>query len=383
MWKKITALIMSIAMLFAVCVPAFAVDAHGFYDASKSVQVFQKTFGADSEEARIIESAVVHNTGGQEGNYTIGSAFVIYNLDDNTASYMIPVFNDQECIGMVHMSRDLDVGVTFASDTTLYDRVFDLPAGEYILYVTGGALYAESSDGAVLLQDMGLSLPSNDKRTTIPYEVKLESFLSQAGDICALSDISAMQDEVIDIDVESKYYSSMIQPYAEVPLIESKSCNITNFVRQGNYNLCWAACIATIVNFKKGYNLSAIDVAKKIGADYENVLYPGQDLEGTAETLNGYGVSYSMYNSKLNWSDVKTNIKNDNPFIIGAQSSVGKHMVTAYGYSCDYTDDLNMTNERCVFAWNPDSAVKFSFQYNKSTFSYAGHTWTWITAIAV
>lgn len=382
MKKRIIGLALMLALCLGLTAPAFAADALGTYGASKSVQVFQKAFSEGSEEANLIESIVVHNTAGQEGSYTVGSAFVIYNLDESASSYMIPVFNDQKCVGMIHMSQDLDVGMTFTSDTVLYDKVFDLPRGEYILYVTGGMLYAESSDRIVLLQDMGISQTSNDERLTIPYEEKLEALLSQVGEICTLLDINVIQDETICVDTESKYHSTMVQPYMEDPLYEIKSCNITKFVTQENKPLCWAACVATIVNFKKGFNLTAIDVANEIDANYESPNYRGESLETTAETLNRYGVRYMPYNSKLRWSTVKTNIGNNNPFIIGAQSVVGKHMVTAYGYSFNSRDDLNMTDERYVTAWNPGSEMKFSFQYNSSTFSYAGYTWTWITTIA-
>ena len=382
MKKRIMSLVLALVMCMGLAVPALAASESGFYNAAENVQVFLKVFEADSVEANIIKMSVSHADTGGNVSCTAGSAFAVYNFDTDIVFYMVPIFSGEECIGTVHMSQDLDVGAVWTSDTTLYEKVFDLPGGNYIIYVVGGVFYAESSERIVLLEDTGFSLPSNDTYFSIPYAEKVENFLSPSGDTCTLSSICALQDQAYDISLGSEVLSATNQPYVVVPEYETGTCNITNFVLQGNRPLCWAACIATIVNYKKGKNLSASDVAK--GASKPNQAA----LDEATTALNSYGFSYNGSWNKIAWTSVKNNIKNKNPFIVGFETydkygNRQRHMVTAYSYMCRYGDQEELSHERYVYTWDPYSNERVSFQYYESAnVLMDGYYWNWTASIA-
>ena len=371
MKKRITALVLALVMCVGLAVPAVASE-----NADSGVRVFQHTFDENSEEVNNIRNIVTYTNECQNKNCKIGSALVVYNLDTDAVFYLVPVLSGQECIGIVQMSTDLDVGISWTSDTTLYDKVFDLPEGDYILYVTGGVFYAESSNEIVLLQDMGFSMPSKDDYLNVSYEEKKEAFLSQAEEISTLSNC-ILQNKNGDADTENGY---TLLPYGVEPIQECEYCDIKNFVSQ-NGPFCWAACIATIVNYKKDINLSAKDVARKIG------IYGGASLDETRIALNSYGFSYYSTWDKMSWASVKNNIKNKYPFIIGLEmydedANLCRHMVTGYAYMCDNGDPNEASDRRYIQFWDPLSSTKQSFQYNKAAnVLMDGYIWNWSASI--
>ncbi len=83
------------------------------------------------------------------------------------------------------------------------------------------------------------------------------------------------------------------------------------YVSQGGRNskLCWAACMASIVNYYKGTNHSASQVAYAVGGDYD-----GQKLNDVAYWYNAhYGIVANQSYSKLSYDTVYNNASNGKP----------------------------------------------------------------------
>ena len=69
-----------------------------------------------------------------------------------------------------------------------------------------------------------------------------------------------------------------------------KLCTLYNYKGQGNYGMCWAASVASIVNYIKGSNISAATVCKKMNIGYNDGATPGQ----AQLALMKYGVDYNL-----------------------------------------------------------------------------------------
>ncbi len=82
------------------------------------------------------------------------------------------------------------------------------------------------------------------------------------------------------------------------------SCDITSFVKQGSYELCWAACIAMIYNYKYTQSLTAQNVANIVGIGYNS----GASLTQIVSALGRFGFSYTGYSYRMSFSKMKSSI---------------------------------------------------------------------------
>lgn len=354
--KRVLSIILSLAMILAISVPTFAAGAN--------------TSSLESEAVDRIEQIVSLVYSDSPGQYEIKNAVPIYNADMVCVYYIIPIFRDQECVGTVEL--DASGNVTLTDEVTLYTNITELSSPAYLLYTSGGIVYAEFPGEVVELYDSGFDIPSNNDFTTLPYTDKValaETCLETAN---TSLDISAV--------IKHTELTSIVVPdvslFEVVPVVESKNCPIKNFITQSTYNLCWAACVATIANYKKGYTLTAEQVATAMGHKYTSPNYNGASTSDTVSALSLYGLSYSSIGDKLSWARVKSNINSDCPFIIGITSINGGHMLAGYGYECKYGDAEADGNLRYVHVWDPNGA-KRTLQYYASSYSIYGYAWRW------
>lgn len=359
--KKIVSLFLVFCMLISFCLAVSAAETD--------------TNILTSEVADRIEQIVSASFSTSPGQYDIDDFFAIYNADTSCVYFIIPIFHGQECVGMVEV--DVSGSVTMTNDGTLYNNIIELPAAEYVLFTSGGIVYAELPGVTVELYDSGFEFPLNSEFMSLSYTDKVE-----LAETCLETATTSFDVLAVIEEVEIPYITAPeLSLFALGGIVtESESCSITNFVEQGNYNICWAACVATIVNYKNGRALTAADVAAEMGHNYTLPGYTGASLEDTISALSFYSLTYNATSAKLSWTGVKDNIKNNRPFIVGIESSGGRHMLTGYGYSCHIGDDDTYSNSRYVYVWDPNGA-KRTFQYNASSYSLYGYSWSWIETL--
>ncbi|XBX07528.1 papain-like cysteine protease family protein [Enterocloster clostridioformis] len=106
------------------------------------------------------------------------------------------------------------------------------------------------------------------------------------------------------------------------------SCPVSFVSQNPPSNICWAATIASIVNYKKGQSLSAASVAEShFGSDYNYGLY-----DGDAPTVfSNYGLSYRFHDQVPSDNRILTNIQNGYPMYAGLTFSGGRHAAVLYG----------------------------------------------------
>jgi hypothetical protein len=120
---------------------------------------------------------------------------------------------------------------------------------------------------------------------------------------------------------ELNYSSSK---FLNVPIVNQKDPDgIPN-------NMCWAADVASIVNYKNGRNLTAINVCDTMGYQYNQ----GGNAYDTQYALNHYSIPSTALGSTMSEPDIVSDISNNKPAVIGLYSDYGiGHSVVLCGYA--------------------------------------------------
>lgn len=138
----------------------------------------------------------------------------------------------------------------------------------------------------------------------------------------------------------------------------SKQCRLYNQKSQGNRPVCWAACVATIVNYIKGTNMSTLRVCNDMG------INEGASLWEAYSALNRYGVNYqslrNVARQRMNLDEIKSSIQRKKPIYVASKTDDSGHAVVAFGYG-------TAGGRVYINFWNPQlDGNTLSFEY-KST----------------
>lgn len=138
-----------------------------------------------------------------------------------------------------------------------------------------------------------------------------------------------------------------------------------NMKGQSRYGMCWAASVATIVNYIKGKNYSASYICTMAGIG----LSQGANIDKKKEVLADYGVTYKKRTRQLTWNEILINIQGKKPIAVSAFASKGEgHSLTIYGY-------VNARGKMQIVLW--DSALNEGagdskiIEYNEKVTRYA------------
>ena len=374
MKKRVLSLLLIFSIVLPLCTQAYAVD--------NSMTYANATNGKVSLETNVsecISDMIEGFYSGIKGEYVVGEPIPIYNADVKNIYYIIPVLRNQQCVGMIEV--DTSGNAALSDDVSLYDAVSEITSAEHVLYTTGGVTYAETPSERIKLYECDFGVLANDSFLLNSYTNKKQKIASDKELAREHIDISAVAKQSKTIKITEK------TTRGATPSVVYKECAITDFVSQGVRTICWAACTATIVNYKKDLELTAEEVSEAMGHDNTDIFGNlGEYADGIIEALAMYNVSYRTINGKLSWANVKSNINNDDPFIIGMTgyyvnnstlaSGYTSHVYVGYGYQHKNGDSSADANHRYVQAWNPEGH-RITFQHNASSYPRNGYPWTW------
>ncbi len=172
-------------------------------------------------------------------------------------------------------------------------------------------------------------------------------------------------------------YFSTINP--RIPIYYQ--CNVS-YVPQNNYDICWAASIACIVNYKNNLNLTAVQVAQNFyGYNFDQGIYIGDEQT----ILRSYGLNYTTLRVFATDNEILSNIMNDNPVYATCsyRNSIDDHDVVIYGINISspylYVMDPNFgstvayydSSQRNYYYYNSNAGLRYTFKY--STCVYWNH----------
>lgn len=192
------------------------------------------------------------------------------------------------------------------------------------------------------------------------------------------------------IGVEENKDSFKNIPTAYIPTVTdelgSYYCNLENAQSQNFLPICWAASVATVVNYVNGTNITATQVCDSI-----NHSYTGGYPADCKAALKRYGLNYKYRERELYFKTVVANIQRRKPILINAYGTndngeAAGHTVTVYGYK-DFsgTDDYMIlwdSNVLNAYGENVGGVKVISYNGANTTFDSANIHFTWRTSLS-
>lgn len=199
--------------------------------------------------------------------------------------------------------------------TVLAERIRDLDIQYVAIVYDAEGCYAYDGSIFYLLGENDVILNGREKISEIDYGEAEWNTLKLAN----LEGVTSLN-----------YVSSMIGERAQTYF----SCNVGYMTQKPYHNICWAATMATIVNYVKGMSLSAVTVAQARfgGTDFDH----GLSTDMVASFMNSvYQMGYTYHDYVPSNNIMTNNIQSGYPiygsFIWTNGSSSGSHAVTVYG----------------------------------------------------
>ncbi|MDE5782329.1 MAG: hypothetical protein K2I03_12770 [Lachnospiraceae bacterium] len=378
-FKNLISVILSLSIIISIPVNADASFGNGNNNAeTRNVKILQNDKVCNEgtkEKIYTMAAAMLKSDGTDAADIGIGENISIYNFDADSLFDMYPILNSEgECVLVAQVSEDNNVCVN--NDTALYEDILDKTdgKGECIVYIDNGVIYAENENKQIELKDTGFNGNNKNDISEYTYEEKVDEIVTKE-DSVSFSKYDELLCGALDTDVQEDDETWEDEDIDFDDLVcgaASGRCNIKKFMKQGNYNLCWAASVATIVNYKKGRNISAKTVANAMKKGYDD----GATVAETEKALNKYSLTYKMKSSKISWATIKRRISvNDRPFSIAMASTDGGmgHIITGYGYNS------SISGMKMVEYWDSRD-IKGCFPYSSKVTIY-GTTYYWYATV--
>ena len=309
----------------------------------------------------------------QDMEYSLGIPFVIYSSTNNAwnSVYYYPLIQDNS-IALIISIIDTNYGWTLSASQEMVEELNEINYAmdsSWIFYEENNDIIALSEkEKKVITED----IYGNSNSTFNASDEKIESYaelvtiISEQIEAHTPFDTDYIKEISADKDIVESY-----TPSFSANTSVSKVCSLYN--AQGQIGgTCWAASVATIVNYRLGTNYTAYDVCDKIGADYA-----GGTIDDKQDALMEYGFNYSKTTSQTSWSSVQRNVAGKHPIAASTFSANNQgHAVTVYGYRT-----LNETDY--VFLWNSgtESAQIAEYRSSGTTYTYNSVVWTWTKSL--
>lgn len=295
-----------------------------------------------------------------EADISIIKPYVIYNaLKQQEAVYNFPLISDGRVV-MVISLMDTEEGLGMQFGAGIADKLneIDYVHTDYIFYEYEDIFYAESSNAKVILGYI-----SSDNYNYTDEEIKKSQVFSR---LSYIEKCSVIADKIKDFvkctgsedvtDRDFKVGGSLI---------------LHNPMGQYNYGMCWAACVATVVNYKKNSSINPFEVCNKMSIGYNE----GGTAYNIRDALNKYSVDYQKVRfDMLTLDQVKDNIDGKHPIVALLFSnaySMG-HAVVIFGY----------TSKEFLKYWDPalsSTGGEGTIKYVESSYGFISNdcTYAW------
>lgn len=286
-----------------------------------------------------------------------GENFIIFNVDKESSNiWYYPIYYNSQVIiiiAIVYMDNELNFSLTQEFVESLNS----------INYNSDMIIFKENEDIFVINQENCIYKISDGETNQVSLDINYTDLL--------LNVVNNYELTEIEEDVKKTEITQNSRLRAKGGSIKDitggKECIMTDcFVRQYEYNICWAACIATTLRYLKteymNIKINAIDVAKE-WADYndDTEWNKGANDNDVHVVYALYGVYYSIVNRALNYTEIKNEIDNGYPIYMHSSAYYKNewhgHATLLYGY---YSKD----QYKYFKIWNPGNASTLTATYN-------------------
>ncbi len=342
---------------------------------AKTKQVVVEDFG-DIQNASMDYSNSLGIDKNDMTNISIGNPFIIYSLSDSNQSeiYYYPIIDnrDNKVVITVDVLKMADTWTySIGTEYVEYLNKINYTNSEYIFYSYDDYIYSDDGNKSTVLY--------GDGNETGKEKVKAFQQLDCSKKVEAISHRISTFEQKKNNDLQPNNAFERRMTYT--PTMTGNTCQLYNPVGQGNYGLCWAASVATIVNYRKGTNLTAMNVADAEGVGYNE----GGTLTNATNCLHRYGLTdYSAVNRTLTWSQLYDNImKYSKPFYMACY-----YDFTQSGHAVICLGCKEYSPNQYMIIWNPGNdngnggATMLKYYPNATAFAYANKTWVWYDTVS-
>lgn len=375
--RSVTSVAMAAVFVFSSSV-AMPAQAKGFTFRKAEPTFLKEENSLTKKNVTTIKEMVKGLTENAVDKIQVDDYVSVYNVDSQETFFLYPVYCDGTMRFAAHVSEAGDVSVTDNLEALVAIGWVD--AADTILYVDDGVYYAANEKGTTELSNENYVI-HDDKYSFdgLSFKERLDVMDDNGA---TFEKFEAM--DKFEVNKSVNYNDTTNgwwdwwwdDPGQDQGQTVTKKCGITNFLLQGNYGLCWACTVGTITNFMTGRNLTGKNVADMMGIGYDD----GATIDQIRTALGRYGLSFSVYNNRLPFSQVKNNINADKPFGICLSTYNAGHAITGYGYSYNTANTSSNASTNLVYAWD-SNGYQISFAQNASRINTSGYSFSWYGSV--
>lgn len=292
-----------------------------------------------------------------------GENFIIFNIDkENSNIWYYPIYYNSQAIIIIaigYMDNEFNFSLTQEFVESL----------NKINYNSDMIIFKENEDIYIINQENCIYKISDGETIQVSLDINYTDLL--------LNVVNNYELTEIEEDVKKTEITQNSRLRAKGGSIKDitggKECIMTDcFVRQYEYNICWAACIATTLRYLKteymNTKINAIDVAKE-WADYNDDIEWNKGIyyKDALIVYALYGIYYSAVDRQLSFTEIRNEINNGYPIYMRLVSyydnnndgvvDYNGHITLLYGY---YSKD----QYKYFKIWNPGNASTLTATYN-------------------
>lgn len=357
MKNKVMVLLVTLVMLIGIILPSTvsAQKINNTLIASRNIDENTETYAENILPIHLhglLEAAELH---GNVYDYNLGAGFSIFNVISSTESVCFPVIQNGNIVAILEVYYDgkeftSSLAISFAKELT---QILNTSHSEKIIFITDG-----------------VSLQVYDGNKS--YEI-----YKQFDNSKVVEDLS----EHLQFDYKSlpsirgnELSEARISSYTVLRGIGGPTAYKTLSVRgvSQSGDTCWAATCAAIINYLRGTQLSAIDVAKYVFGDNWD---QGGGWSHMKDAYNHWGL-YPSETGRISFDSVISQINRGGPMHLGLYD----HSVGLIGYE-DWRGSPDGHNERILILLEPNGGVLKSVKLNSNgNFYYklGKGSYTWV-----
>lgn len=252
----------------------------------------------------------------------IGKPIVIFETDGNSLTisndFIAPVYSGNSQIGVLSFGYNENGELISTYSESLDNKIENKKS---LLIRTDGALIQYSNDEQKILYD------------TKERKIKLTVNLGEVDQLFTSIDDAIFASDPLEINdyiYQSSSFTTLSISESQILSVPYKS-NATVSDEYGSRGICWAASIASIVDYKTYYSRTALQIYQ----ENRNLGLTGVgDKTNKLAAFSRYGLSASETSPKT-YSSVKSYITSNKPIMMDFFSSTSGHSVVLKGFTKD------------------------------------------------
>ncbi len=380
MKKALINFLLLLIMMFMVNTKTYAYENNVINELKESGNIYHDTIPKDisnfiNKNFYILLDSLKNSHGNYElmekelNDLYIGEGFNTYifteNSFHNSDIYVFPVISNQTVKFILSITSNGDGTYSATLGRDFADQLNELlchntKSDPFVIWSDKNNLYAENKNNLIKLTPYSYTSYMNNN---LNYLINKKDRLLLIDSFDKTKKISNITSNFLKINTK------IINPNYNI--LSSKNLNLELINQRDNNgkkrNMCAAACIASITNYKLKTSLNAMNVCSLMGIGYDQ----GASIKDVSNALTKLGVNSYYKTSNLANNEIRININNSNPIYMASYGSGYGHATVISGYETylydGYTDFvLNLMDPY-------DECFKSAYSSgNTFTYTYAG-----------